>query len=368
MGAKATYLERYLAGEYEPVWAELQRLGAAVREEPLYGDALAVARETMRRARANIELLIPRLRAAGYDFGYGWLAAEAEWEAQQRVPLTPEDLREMQEMGVSDELLQKMAEHDGDDVAWKLDYAREHHPILSPPGPEVHEQFAALERLVGGPIPLSLYAWYEHVGVVDFIGTAPAAWGMVPVLLPPGSQEPYYLHRADRPEAGSGTEGSTDPYAYSFRPLPPLTAQRQEGAGEADVGAVAGSDEATPDAPADERLQGGIVHELDPLYIYPLEDVLRSIRRQSAHADAEEYYAELAPDEYFKYFVSGGGPYAIRIPDARADALLEGEWHETTFVDYLRICFRWAGLPGLEGAMLPDAPELAALTSGLLPI
>jgi hypothetical protein len=45
-----SYLERYLTGEHEQVWAELVALGAAVRDEPLYSDALAVARETMRRA------------------------------------------------------------------------------------------------------------------------------------------------------------------------------------------------------------------------------------------------------------------------------------------------------------------------------
>lgn len=45
-------LDRYLHGECQPVWDELVGLGAAVREEPLYSDALAVARETMRRVRA----------------------------------------------------------------------------------------------------------------------------------------------------------------------------------------------------------------------------------------------------------------------------------------------------------------------------
>jgi len=36
-----SYLERYLAGEHEQVWAELVALGPAVREEPVYSDALA---------------------------------------------------------------------------------------------------------------------------------------------------------------------------------------------------------------------------------------------------------------------------------------------------------------------------------------
>jgi hypothetical protein len=72
MTERRSYLERYLAGEHEQVWAELQALGAAVREEPLSSDALAVARETMRRVRENLELLIPRLVKVGYQFGYGW--------------------------------------------------------------------------------------------------------------------------------------------------------------------------------------------------------------------------------------------------------------------------------------------------------
>lgn len=51
------YLARYNAGEYEQVWAELGALGAAVRAEPVYSDALAVARETMWRVRENLTAL-----------------------------------------------------------------------------------------------------------------------------------------------------------------------------------------------------------------------------------------------------------------------------------------------------------------------
>jgi hypothetical protein len=81
-------------------------LGEAVREEPLYADAHAVAHETMRRVRANLELLVPRLRAAGYDFGYAWLAAQAEFDEEHRTPMTPEWLQQMREMGVSELLLE----------------------------------------------------------------------------------------------------------------------------------------------------------------------------------------------------------------------------------------------------------------------
>jgi len=61
-----TYLERYLQGDHEQVWAQLQSMGEQVRDEPVYSDAVAVARETMLRVRQNIELLIPRLEALGY--------------------------------------------------------------------------------------------------------------------------------------------------------------------------------------------------------------------------------------------------------------------------------------------------------------
>jgi hypothetical protein len=48
MTMRASYIERDIGGEYEQVWAELQALGAVVREGTLYVDALAVAREMMR--------------------------------------------------------------------------------------------------------------------------------------------------------------------------------------------------------------------------------------------------------------------------------------------------------------------------------
>jgi hypothetical protein len=59
--------------------------------------------------------------------------------------------------------------------------------------------------------------------------------------------------------------------------------------------------------------------------------------------------------------------YEIEVPCACADTTLLYERHETTFVNYLRICLRWAGFPGWE--RLPVRPErdLATLTVGLLP-
>ena len=62
---------RYQAGEHEAVWADMMALGAAVRKPPYAEDAWAVARETMRRARHNVELIIRRLDQLGYQFWNG---------------------------------------------------------------------------------------------------------------------------------------------------------------------------------------------------------------------------------------------------------------------------------------------------------
>ncbi|WP_310582038.1 hypothetical protein, partial [Deinococcus sp.] len=60
-----SFLERYLDGEHEQVWADLAALGAGVRSLDVLADAEAVAYETMHRARDNVDELIVRLTAMG---------------------------------------------------------------------------------------------------------------------------------------------------------------------------------------------------------------------------------------------------------------------------------------------------------------
>src|SRR4051794_9362937 len=112
-----SYLERYKKGEYEQVWAELLALGGAIREEPLYTDALAVTRETMRRVRKNVELLHQRLKDLNYQF------------------LNPE-------------------------IAYM------------PPKRETINLIRKLERK-GGTLPLSVRVFFEKVGTVYFLGSHP---------------------------------------------------------------------------------------------------------------------------------------------------------------------------------------------------
>jgi hypothetical protein len=276
MAARKSYLERYVAGEYRHVWAELQALGAAVRGEPLYSDALAVARETMRRVRHNIETLMPRLEESGYAFGYGWAAGRNF----PSVPLA----------------------------------------VFAPPAPNVAQTIAALENRAG-VLPLSLRTFYEVVGSVNFVGQPPKAWTDWRAV--PDNLDALYV----------------DPVEVALEDV--MTWQ---------------------------EVYGDVTEEEWGLSEPDDDDI----------CDARAYFAlprdcwlvPIAPDEWHKYDISGCGGYEIAVPNPAADARLLTERHRTSFVNYLHICFRWAGFPKLE--RVPRAAEevsaLSLLTRDLLPI
>ncbi len=117
------FLQRYLNGEHELVWNELQALGPAVRGEPHLSAARAVAAETMCRVRRNCERLVDRLRDAGYVFG-----------------IYP----------------------DGSDGYYS-------EGPLAAPSDATGADVARLEARVG-PLPLSLVAFWQEVGSVDLVG------------------------------------------------------------------------------------------------------------------------------------------------------------------------------------------------------
>jgi len=118
-GDGMSFLDRYKSGEHEDVWGDLVSLGHHVRDAAYFGDAYSVARETMRRARHNVEVLVGRLNQFGYEFA------------------RPE------------------AAH-------------------VPPDAGTAERIVALEESLG-PLPLSLRAFYEVVGSVDFT----QSWGQL---------------------------------------------------------------------------------------------------------------------------------------------------------------------------------------------
>lgn len=241
----SSFLERYQQGERRAVWAELVAYGGKVRQEPLLSDALAVARATMGRVRENVELLVPRLEVLGYRFMYPKY-------------------------------------------------------VFVPPEPDVLHRLAAIETLAGA-LPLSLRAWCEVVGSVNFTGTHPT-W-----------PEEDDLETFRDPLVVEPLLGVFDEYVYWQYGL-------SEGMFE--------EDEATR---------------------FPLS---------------------ISPDEFRKAQVSSGSSYKVMVPNPAADAQVENEWHETTFVNYLRACFKWGGFPGFSRysqSLLPH-DAVAYLTEGLLPL
>jgi hypothetical protein len=116
--------------------------------------------------------------------------------------------------------------------------------------------------------------------------------------------------------------------------------------------------------------------EMDPLCVDTPEEVTHVFaewEHQRAGINPElvdPYTVVLAPDYLHKANTSGGGPYGIELPFLGADPVFANESHELPFVDYLRLCFRWAGFPRLECyAERPDAREfLAVMGKGLEPL
>jgi hypothetical protein len=255
------WLERYRQGDCEQVWEELYTLGPAVCQEPVYSDALAVAHETMRRVRVNIELLIPRLQTIGYEFGYEWLRASdpqnpslAKWIAEQPA-------------------------------------------IYTPPPEETERQIVQFEQETG-LLPLSLRAFYLEVGSVNFMGWNP------------------HWDRFFRSE----------PRAIGIDPL-----------------MVVDFSEAVLEFPQWKEEYAGVEDAPpEPLYI--------------------------APGELEKYYTSGSGGYEMEFPNAAIDGRLLRERHNTTFVNYLRMCLRYGGISGLESIERFIEEELAYLRKDLLPI
>jgi hypothetical protein len=114
----STLYQQYRDGKCEEVWDKLYSLKDLVNDDRYLPDARAVAAETMKRARHNVELILARLDKLGYKF------------------------------------------------------ALPRGTVFSPPPANVDEELARVQEEVG-TFPLSLEAWYEHVGCVSFVGDHP---------------------------------------------------------------------------------------------------------------------------------------------------------------------------------------------------
>lgn len=111
---KPRWLERYDKGEHEAVWAEIVALEDSAQDPAVAEEAMAVARAMMGRVRQNLEGIVETLKKRKYKF-----SVKSATKA------------------------------------------------LVPPHAKVGAHIQALEKLAGGPLPLSLRAFWEVVGSVD---------------------------------------------------------------------------------------------------------------------------------------------------------------------------------------------------------
>src|SRR5262245_7775914 len=115
----------------------------------------------------------------------------------------------------------------------------------------------------------------------------------------------------------------------------------------------------------------------DPIVVYPLSDAVSEAKEYlELKSPEEEYWASnsgifrvpIAADYYHKEDVGGGMWYGVEFPNRNDDPELLEEWHHTTFVGYLRLCFEWGGFSGLERAEVSHSWPLAKLKQGLAAI
>jgi hypothetical protein len=294
--------ERYISGDYGGVWADLGALSDAVKYDPVAVDALAVAYETMHRAAKNIEVLVTRLGAIGYEFHRDafspyWKTSVADAATREALERRLEEFVEAARASGPPELppnLMEWCERNRLSMEANVKAARERrmgivHPHMQPE-PTVDFRIKRVERLTG-EMPLSLRAWYQTVGAVNLAGSHPE--------LAPRRVE-------------------SDPLFVA-----PLQFVQ-------DFGLAWDEDHAGEEEP--------------PSFQLPL----------SPHRVAKAGGMTDAP------------LYTVTLPNAGMDAVMNNEPHCLQFVDYLRTSFEWGGFPGYADRSLPAPRLLASLREGLL--
>ena len=307
IAGRLPFHERYLAGEFRNVWAELAALGDAVWYDPIAIDALAVAYETMHRAKTNIETLVSRLGAVGYDFqptAYSayWKTSRADAamadmfeeflnEASVERPMILPGALE----GQREQLLARRQQQRAGMQA-QATVARERRMgIVRPLMAGDHVAAILIKRVVrsAGEIPLSLRAWHATIGGVNLVGSHPE-------LAPPGVEcDPLFV------------------------------------------------------APCR----------------FVLDLCLAWAEEHVDEDDPRPFRMPVSPHRSAKAGGDASAPlYVVTLPNTGLDAVIENEGHGLYFVDYLRMAFEWGGFPGYAD-MPAQAPKLIAwLAEGLLPL
>jgi hypothetical protein len=340
----SNYYDRYQRGERIEVWSDLIALGEAVRQEPVYSDAVAVARETMARARQNVETLIKRLDGIGYRFmtrqrALQGLAAHMEGfqelAAKQLESIRTNQLPGFESIqavmrGFTKGQFLSAAEQiaHGPQMLGVIQHLRAGASVESPANsledPSIYTRadkrdakFENAERILGGPLPISLRAWSEVVSHVSFLGSHP--------ILNPSATMGF----------GAGARYTEQDAAQ----------MEQMGIRVAAEAPAANDDLSTLP---------------DPLVLH---DVVAAVH-ESRDPDLWDGDIFLIAPDISK---AGLAPCGIRLPDTSADPVF-GDWKKSFFVEYLRRAFAWGGFPGWERYPNPPMDLIRELTHGLQPI
>ena len=94
----------------------------------------------------------------------------------------------------------------------------------------------------------------------------------------------------------------------------------------------------------------------DPIQIRSLDGLVSEVTdeywresMQECPDDEGRASLDISADDYHKDNISGGPAYSILLTtQPSVDSLLLNEQNNTTFIDYLRICFEHCGFPGIE--------------------
>jgi hypothetical protein len=303
-----TFHERYIAGEFREVWRDLSSLGEAVWYDPVAADALAVAFEAAYRARINIETLVPRLEALGYEFdnrvfspymgmSHSQAALEGRFDQflQSSVAILEGPMDVPPELEAYREQFRIRRERDLDAAKAQAVAMMERRMGIVPPITRAGWATDGIETIarMAGSMPLSMRAWYLTIGGVNLVGRHPE-------IAPPGARvDPLFVapfrfvrHVFEGWAQDAGAEEANPPFRMPVSPHP---------------SAKAGED---IDAPL----------------------------------------------------------YSITLPNVGVDAALENEEHGLHFIEYLRLAFEWGGFPGYSNMPTKAPKVIAALKNGLLPI
>ena len=389
--ASGDFLRRYQAGEQAAVWADMRALGPGVRAGEHEEDALAVARETMRRARHNVELIIRRLDQIGYRF---WNGKQGKPAGPPRrvtfgstvIEATPldallaalfEEARKLAPSQLSPVMMEQLHNIYRLTIFPWQDRALLLKGQRFPLDGDVTALFEQAKRLPAGQVTAVMFAQLDslHRRAID---QAAAYWKEK-------GQEPPGMRAADQGRQAQSADHLKDRKVF----CPP---------GRKEMAAVKKMEKAGVFLPLSLRAWIEEVGDVnlagahprlcfwegenfagtyaDPLMISPrlclweMEAWLEERQAGEAPApldavlgwDARAKARLAVADEQLDY------GYSVALPDAAADAALKGAPRDIAFVDYLRLSFECGGFAGWAHSKDPPRQEIAFLTQGLLPI